>query len=223
MHNIFCPKCGRTVSKLYSGLCGDCFLEKFSFADKLPDKLLITECRECGRFYLGEKDFHTLEGAIEKFFKGLKFKELHSVTYRVSKDNIHATLHARISGMKKEEEKEISLKHPLVVCKICNMKFSGYFNATLQVRGNVNIDKVSKEIERKVDELKKEDKMAFVSGSAKKRGGIDYYFGSKSAADKVARFLKSRYRTKTKITRTLYGMKEGKKVYRDTILVSFGE
>lgn len=223
MRNIFCPKCGKIVTKLYSGLCENCFLEKFSFANKLPDKLLITECRECGRLYLGEKDFHTLDYAIEHFFKGFKFKELYSVTYRVSKDKIHATLHIKINSLGKQEEKEIELRHPLVVCKICNMKFSGYFNAILQLRGNINIDRVSKEIERKVDELKKSDKMAFVSRTVKKRGSIDYHFGSKSVADNVARFLKSRYNAKTKITRTLYGMKEGKKVYRDTILVSFGE
>jgi NMD protein affecting ribosome stability and mRNA decay len=47
--------------------------------------------------------------------------------------------------------------------------------------------------------------------------------GSKSAANKVVRVMQSRYGAVIKKSRKLYGLIEGKKSYRDTILVSIGK
>ncbi len=223
MRNLFCPKCGKTANKLHAGLCEECFLEKFDFASKLPNKLIIPECRECGRFYISGKGFFKLDDAIGYFLKGIKDKEIYSVTYRISNDKLYVTIYSKLGELNKREEKIMEFKQPKVVCKICNMKFSGYFNAILQVRGNFNRDKILKEIESNVEKLNKEDKMAFVSRTSRKKEGLDLQFGSKSTANKIARALKARYNAKIKLSSTLYGMKEGKKIYRDTILVLFGE
>ncbi|MBI2542811.1 MAG: hypothetical protein HYW24_01360 [Candidatus Aenigmarchaeota archaeon] len=218
----FCPSCGKTISELYENVCRECFLEKVNISDFLPDEIKMPICKECGKLFISEKSFAGKEQAAEFFFGKLKQKEINSVSYRVVNEKIMATVHAKFGELEVEKEKTIQIKQPKITCKFCSMKLSGYYTTILQIRGKTNIDTL-KEIQDFVDMLKGDDNMAFISNVVKKKEGIDLYLGSKSVAGKIAKYLKDRYKTKNKISRTLYGIVQGKKTYRDTISVKFGD
>ena len=43
----FCPQCGKTGEKLFSGLCRSCFIENISLIS-VPDEIGLTICTQCG-------------------------------------------------------------------------------------------------------------------------------------------------------------------------------
>ncbi len=223
MSRKFCPKCGKDANKLYDGLCSECFLTKFNFAEKLPDKLSVRNCKECGKFFNEEKSFKTLEDGIEAHLKHLKNKEIESISYRVANNKLIVTLHSKINGLKKKEEKTLQFNQPKILCKFCSMKVSGYFTSIMQLRGKFDKELVMKEIDWLMKRLESVDETAFISKIVEKGHGVDLYFGSKTAANKIAKYFKERYKTRNKLSSTLYGTKLGKRLFRDTVLVLFGE
>jgi nonsense-mediated mRNA decay protein 3 len=44
---IFCPQCGKTGVKLFSGLCRSCFIEKTCLIN-IPEEIDIIICTHCG-------------------------------------------------------------------------------------------------------------------------------------------------------------------------------
>ncbi|MEM5766217.1 MAG: NMD3-related protein [Candidatus Aenigmatarchaeota archaeon] len=221
MREKFCPNCGKKTQRLYEGFCEDCFLLKFSFLNKLPEILEIKECKLCGKFFF-KKCFPSIEDLVEFFLQDfLKEKELASISYRISGSKIYTKLITKINDLKKTEEKSIDLRIKKIICQVCSMKNSGYFQAILQVRAPKNIlGKIREEIENQIIYLNQYDRLAFISSFKENENGFDVYIGSKRSAYQIARILKARFMAKIKITRKIAGKIKGKKVYRDTILIS---
>ena len=223
MSSKFCPKCGKAIKKVYDGLCSDCFLGKFNFAEKLPDRISVNTCKLCGKLYHGEKTFRRLDLAIENYFKHIKDKEVESISYRIGHNKLVVTVHSIINKLKKEEEKTIQFNQPKILCKFCAMKVSGYFTSIMQLRGRFDKERVRGEIDFMMKKLESTEDTAFISKVVEKREGVDLYFGSKTVANKIAKYFKKKYETRNKLSSTLYGMKHGKSLFRDTVLVVFGE
>ncbi|MEM5772711.1 MAG: NMD3-related protein, partial [Candidatus Aenigmatarchaeota archaeon] len=76
------------------------------------------------------------------------------------------------------------------------------------------------EIENQINYLSQYDKLSFISKFEETKNGFDVFVGSKNSANQIARILKAKYKAKLKITKKLAGRIKGKKVYRDTILIS---
>ncbi len=217
----FCPKCGKETEKFYDNLCKDCFLQKIEIPD-LPEKIVIRQCKICGKFYGDERGEPVLESAVDKVLKkSLNEKEIQSATYRIDKNKIYSEITLEVSGLRKSIELDFDLVEKVTICKFCSQKLSGYFNVILQIRGG-QTEKILEEIKTEMERLNKKDELAFISKIEKVKNGVDIYIGSKSAAHKVVNFLKIKYKVTTKISRKQYGIKEGKKVYRDTILILLG-
>ena len=215
----FCPKCGKQTENFYDNLCKDCFLEKMKLID-LPEKIVIIHCRNCGRFYGRDKGELSLEDAVNyNLSKILKQNELQFATYRIDGGKVYSEVTLESAGLRKTFELDFRLIQKETICRFCGQKFSGYYNSILQLRNSERIDKILKEIETEIDRLNKRDTLAFVSKIDKVKNGVDVYIGSKSAANKVVHFLKSKYEFKPKISRKQYGIENGKKVFRDTILI----
>jgi nonsense-mediated mRNA decay protein 3 len=221
MREKFCPKCGKKTENFYEGLCEACFLSKFSISKKLPDKIFITQCKLCGKFFLN-KHSGSIENIIEAFLQDfLKEGELTSISYRIAENKIFLTLSLKINDLEKTEEKEVEVIIKKIICQACAMKESGYFQATIQVRAPENLlFEIKKEIEDQTDYLRQYDSLAFISSFQEVKNGFDVFIGSKASARQIARVLKLKYKAKIKITRKLAGKLKGKKVYRDTILIS---
>ena len=188
MSRKFCPKCGKSTNNFYEGLCAECFLKKFEVSKKIPDKLLVYHCKECGNYYIDQKKFESLETALENYFKNLKHNEIEAINYRISRDKLFVTLHLKIEGLEKTEEKDIQLRQPRIICKFCTMKSTGYFTSLIQLRGNFD-EKILKEIEQLVEKNKGGDDTAFISKVVKKKEGMDLYIGSKTIANKIAKYM----------------------------------
>ena len=90
-----------------------------------------------------------------------------------------------------------------IVCEECKKFFSRKVEVIIQLRG-----KLSKEIVKKYNLSVEEVK-----------GGFDVKFYDKRFAYELINKLKKKYNLSIKISKKLVGLKEGKRVYRDTILV----
>ena len=216
----FCPKCGKETDKFYDNLCESCFLSKFSVASDIPNIIKIKKCKMCGKFFV-KNAAATLEGAVDSFLEDLmKGKEVQSASYRIQGNKLFLTLKTKVNDLEKVEEKIINLIFKSIICTTCAMKKSGYFQAILQVRVPEALRPVIlEEIETQIDNFMKYDAKAYISGQERSKQGFDLYIGSKTAARHIAKILKNKYRAEMKISRKLGGSLNGKKVYRDTILI----
>lgn len=224
MKKKFCPKCGKATEKFYNRLCADCFLAKISVADKLPRKIVVKRCKRCNRFFVGKKIAETAEEAIDfilmKFLERLDIKE---IDYRISGNKIFLNAIVAIDDLERLEEVEVRLKEKLITCQYCAMKRTKYYNAILQIRAPKHMmDEILNEVERQIASFK-QDRLAFISDIEKRARGIDVYIGSKSAAVNIAKRLKNKFKARIKISRKIGGVKKGRIVYRDTILVLIGQ
>lgn len=224
MRKKFCPKCGKTVEKFYRNLCKDCFLKKFSIVD-LPSKIVVRECKECGNFYLDNQIANSIEEAVDIVLSELlKKPEIHSATYRIENGKIHVTLNLKIDDLEKEEKKDINLILKNITCNSCSKKAIGYYQSIIQLRAPEKLLEIAlDEMKTQIDGMRKYDELAFISKIERKKEWIDVYVGSKSTANQLAKNLKIKYRAKIKISRKLIGSISGKRVYRDTILISIGD
>lgn len=224
MRNKFCPKCGKQTDKIYNNLCEDCFLSGVSVLKNIPNKIVLKKCKSCEKIFVDDKSSDSVENALDLFLiEVLKKPEIHSATYRIDANKVHINLTLRVDDLDKTEEKISELIVKKITCKSCSMKAVGYYQSILQLRAPKNqIGDILEEIENQINLMNKYDSLAFVSKTDKKPEGVDLYIGSKSVANHIAKNLKNKFRANIKISRKLGGSISGKKVYRDTILVSVG-
>jgi len=224
----FCPRCGEPADKFYGKVCKNCHLETSTAIDKIPGRLVLRSCKNCGRIYSNEKFAMTIEGAmdilLEEMLENMELGVLHSATYRIEGGKVHITLVLRVEDAQKVEKKDAELVIKSILCENCSMKGSGYYNSIMQLRTPKElIEPFFEDIQQQVDMMSRYDSMAFISKIEKKKEGIDLYFGSKRAATQVAKNLKDKFKASILITRKNAGLHQGKKVYRDTILVRIEE
>jgi NMD protein affecting ribosome stability and mRNA decay len=108
-------------------------------------------------------------------------------------------------------EKKISIRRTHEMCTSCFRRRSGYFEATVQLRGNPEriqsmIRKLTKYIERRG---------GFITKVEEVTNGIDVYTSDKLA---TSEFFKE-YELKPGRSYTLYGLKHGNKLYRNTYVL----
>jgi NMD protein affecting ribosome stability and mRNA decay len=220
-----CPKCGRETEKFYGKVCKDCFLLEVSIIKKLPDNLIIKNCKSCCKFFINDRSVNSVEEALDFILSELlKQKEIKNVTYEMKNDKVRINVNIKINDAEKTEEKVLNLIKKTILCRYCSMKYSGYFQSILQVRAPEKLlDSLKTDIENQIDLLNKFDKLAFISKIETARRGFDAYIGSKSAATQIAKNLKNKYKARIKVSRKLSGSIGGKKVYRDTVLIDIGE
>lgn len=225
MRKKFCPKCGKQTEKFYGKLCGNCFLSEVSVLKNIPNKIVLKECKSCEKVFVDNKIANNIGNVLDLFLMEiLKQPEIHSATYRVEGNKIHINLVLRVDDSEKKEEKISELVVKKITCRSCSMKLVGYYQSILQIRAPQNqIDEILEEVEDQIDLMSKYNNMAFISKIGKKPEGVDLYIGSKSVAMEIAKNLKNKFGANIKISRKLSGSISGKRVYRDTILVSVGE
>ena len=98
---------------------------------------------------------------------------------------------------------KIEVEEKEFVCNYCRKFVSRKIEAILQLRGE-NIEEIV-------------EKYGLIGKTVK--GGFDVNFSFKRYAYELINKLRKEYDISMKVSRKLIGMKQGKKVYRDTILV----
>jgi nonsense-mediated mRNA decay protein 3 len=225
MRKKFCPKCGREADKLYNGVCKNCLIEKITVIDKLPSKILIRTCKICGKIYYDDEYFDSLEPALDySLSKILAQPEISSASYKIKDNAVHASLKIRVEDLEKEENKKISIVSKSIICVPCSKREIGYFQSVLQLRAKEPLLKIiAKEIEEELNIMNRRDSLAFISKTEHHKNGEDFYLGSKRAGIQIAKNIKLKYHAAVKRSSKLVTEIKGKRVYRDTILISLGE
>jgi nonsense-mediated mRNA decay protein 3 len=233
-NRTFCYLCGTATQSLHEGLCRKCFLKERELVF-LPKRLKAKVCRNCLSFYSGgwETAGRTFDEALKEIAqkevqKSLKH-ELDDLEMAVRVQsvedkgkNLVAEVEVELAGLVDDLEYKAKLKTTLeirrVLCPVCTKKVGGYYEAIIQLRGNAKEDLIE-EVHSFLEALYVKDKKAFTSGRSKVRGGIDIRLGSAKAAKTLALHLKNQYGAEVKESATLVGRKEGKDVFRTTVLV----
>jgi len=224
----FCPKCGKQTENFYSSTCKNCFLEKLSTADKVPDRVVLRQCKNCGKIYANDDFAETIEGALDILLRELlqdkQMQLLHSASYRIEGKKVHITLMMRVEDLEKIEKKDAELVVKAIICRNCAMQGSGYFQSILQLRAPKELVGVMfDEVQQQIEFLSHYDQHAFISKIEQKKEGINLYIGSKRVTMRIAKNIKNKFNASIVVSRKLAGKEQGQKVYRDTVLVRLGE
>jgi NMD protein affecting ribosome stability and mRNA decay len=201
-----CYKCGAPALK--EGLCEEHYAEAWikEITKKVEEKLKkmkIVVCPRCGRVLYHNK---WQKKSFEEIIKSAIKNDVKGGVIEVGKNNLRIIL--SLNNMKKIIEINLPKMHK-VLCRDCSLAGSGYYEAVIQIRGNA-----PEKIINAVESDKNVVKVVNV------KGGADFYFLSKSAAERVAWALKkSGYNVKSSYK--LVTRKDGRDVYRAYFIIRF--
>jgi nonsense-mediated mRNA decay protein 3 len=204
----FCFVCGKKTEKLIEGYCEDCYNNSFNLI-QTPKEITILLCSKCKKIKQ-KNDWNDVK--IEDLVKN-NIKVLgNNVKIEVIGNKIFASGSLKNSKKIKEEEiHEINIKTVKVLCPECSRRLGGYYEAIMQLRGNIPeevLNFIDKEIKEKsfyrIDHIK---------------GGFNLYIGNKNIANQIADKIKRIYNLEVKKSFKLYTKKEGKDVYKSVFSV----
>ena len=92
---MFCVECGKEASKLYNGLCRECYFKKEVFFSP-PEKIDVFVCRNCGALKLNKK--WEKEMPIENFLKKEKPELFYPVDVTETSSSIGGNISTDASG-----------------------------------------------------------------------------------------------------------------------------
>lgn len=233
MHELICPKCGKNADKLYDNVCEECFFRTFTLAQIAP-VMHITVCPKCdailerGRWVDGKKIEDT---AIEKAENELLIHEMaQNIELDVESAKVNPYIYrikfyisADINGLPVVDEVETEVRIERNACDTCSRISAGYFEGILQLRADGR--RIAEEEKKKAGSIiyssldrlqKKGDKLAFLSNSLDLKEGSDFYIGSTHATRNVCKAIISEMGGNFTESPTLFGMKDGKNIYRVT-------
>lgn len=216
--NMFCVECGKE-GKTYRGLCLDCYLKKRVFF-RIPSEITVTFCRNCDAHrILNQWKTGDMWADIEDAIKSRITAEI-PLECSFDREKGTVTCRGTFEGRKIEKTDHIKIKEKYRLCPKCSLQRGGYFEAILQVRGakEEQLERIGEIIKRKVD-----DQHSFITKKEKVRGGTDYYMGARGAAEQAAKEIREKFGGKLTISSSLVGVKDGKRVYRDTYSVRLPE
>jgi len=209
----FCFVCGKETSDLTDGRCKSCYADKLDLIS-VPEAIEIDACSKCPMYKLKHKwlDIQVKDIILDKI-------KVIGDDVEISIKNKHPNYEVIASNKKKKEVHKVRVKISKQICPICARKFTQYYEAVLQIRGNYK-EKVIDIIEDELFNKCKEDKKAFHT-LHEVTGGVDVRIGSKSAAWNIAEMLKKKYKCEVKRSYELIGKKKGKEIYRSFTALRF--
>ncbi|MEW6329182.1 MAG: NMD3-related protein [Candidatus Micrarchaeota archaeon] len=205
-----CPSCGaRSSSKNFVGaFCVDCASKKIDIS--LPPKFEFQKCKRCGKVNLGEwrdageselahKILKSAKGSFENARAEFTADGLCALTFIVKKNSSFI-----------EVKRAVPIEFLPAICTDCTRASGGYYEAIVQIRGErERVEKFKQKFLRDVA------RDTFISKIEEMKEGADLYVGSKEA---VAEILHS-YGKKATRSDKLFGLKDGKRLYRTTYCV----
>jgi nonsense-mediated mRNA decay protein 3 len=203
-----CPTCNRSSKecRFIGNFCEFCATDMAK--RQAPQNVAVEQCRLCGRVRIKGKywdvDRDSLKAIIEYEMKMPGWNaEVVSFKDRDALVRFYYSTEKDISF-----EKSVHLKITHKTCDECFKKSAGYYEAVVQLRGNAA--RVEKEMGR-IDKFM-QGRNAFVTKVEKLEGGYDIYVSSKGL---ISEYIMQR-KLKAKKSFTLYGVREGKQIYRNT-------
>ncbi|VVC01607.1 NMD3 family protein [uncultured archaeon] len=196
----YCPICGKSDEKVafHGELCMDCARER---VPQFPN-VHVGICQKCGEVIdKGRKKKEmTIEEEISRILKIKQQKPVYAPEYKSVE---YDTPYGRIS-------QDILVLFDKNMCVDCARSGSQYFEAIIQLRDNP--DKVERMAERLIKRI---SSRSFVPKIEELKEGIDIYCGSRNEAIAALNSQQLGYLR----TEKLAGEKNGKRLYRTTLLV----
>lgn len=205
-----CPTCNRTSdeARFYGEFCEFCTRDKLSA--RIRSEIPIHKCKRCKRIRVGERFMaeskQNMQDSIQKHFKD---KEIKLIDYKPKSAQLSITERLRDGDI--TFEKAVALKHVNEMCQTCYRKASGYYEAVVQLRDNPT--RAQSFINRLSRFLDRDDE--FIAKIVEVSNGVDVYTSNKKL---TAEFISMEGWQPT-ISYTLYGLKGGRKVYRNTYAI----
>lgn len=208
----FCPTCNRSSkdARFIGEFCEFCVAEKAS--KNFPSRATVEYCRRCGRI-------RTPGGYVANDKESLALvlaKELCSSKCKINvkefdENSAKMEVELPVGSDSITFEKKIALKMVHKICQDDYRKSSGYYEATVQVRGDKeSVEAMAGKIRRFI-----ERNGAFIAKTEWHETGADIYVSNKTLIRGF--FLLNKLAPKASYT--LYSVKSGKKVYRNTYLL----
>lgn len=204
-----CPTCGATSKS--TQFAGSFCINHLPVKFNPPNKFGIVRCGVCGSTKLLEWGEHTQE-QIEQFICSKLKSASKCVSVNFDLASGSATFFLDYNGSLLSFERKVEIGEFGTTCQTCSRKSGGYFQAIIQFRAPTK--EKSLRFAKRVEAYLK--KNSFVSKLEQLREGYDLYAGERQKAIESLNFFGLPYLR----TEKLHGMsKEGKKVYRTTLLV----
>ena len=235
---MYCVECG-AEGKVYENLCMDCFIRKTNFF-KLPKVIKLKICSHCHAWE--NKNHWEASASEEDAIRQLLNKQISkksgvknldfSIEHTTKKTNIdHAKLeiHGTFEDLEIKEVLFTEIRFNYATCGRCSRLSGSYFEAKIQVRGTNRPldDDELKRSESIVDALLNESQgveyNAFLTKYERIHGGEDFYIGSATVAQQIAKRLSKEFLSKIKESSSLIGRKDGREIYRTTYNVRIPE
>ncbi|MCL2550426.1 MAG: NMD3-related protein [Methanimicrococcus sp.] len=235
-----CPECGKETAQTVKSVCPECFGKKLNLFE-LPPVLHARVCPRCGAHFYKSKweDMGTPEEvavltaeenlSIAAFLENVsvgthahpRSPYIYDVSVDVEGDADGVTYY-------KDAKTEVRIKRE--ACDMCSRRAGGYFEGILQIRANNRIitkEEVTKCLklveETMLAQLKKGDKLAFVTDTLTFKDGADVYIGSAKAGRHVCKHIVEEMGGTIAESYTLAGMKDGREIYRTTFAMKLPE
>ncbi|MEM3839473.1 MAG: NMD3-related protein [Candidatus Micrarchaeaceae archaeon] len=208
-----CATCQRVDSEavFFGDFCEYCTIEKLK--SELPAEARIKKCKRCERIWTGTRFAAPTQKAVENAL-ALQIKGYSVHVLGFNGGSITAELEKDMDGLGiLKFNAELMVKEEKTVCDDCYKRSSGYWEACIQLRGGeAGVRKAADKIERYVAHTG-----SFITKSEDVPNGIDIYISSKKTANEMMLY----FHMKPTVTYTLYGVRQGKKVYRNTYSIHF--
>ncbi|MDY6771083.1 MAG: 60S ribosomal export protein NMD3 [Candidatus Nanohaloarchaea archaeon] len=224
----FCPQCGKETDQLFGskGLCRDCYSEHATFVD-LPDEIRFDQCSVCGNYKVENvwKEFESDEKLIYDLLRKHEKESIEmSASFRKQGEKyvVNVLMEKQESGEIVQQTQEVVLKPQKTQCKKCSRFHGGYFEAIVQLRGNVSEAMFGRVMDHAADKTN-EDRSDFVSNVEERDGGYDVYVSSNTMAEAILDFIDERFELEQERSKELVGEQEGQKVYRTVISARVGD
>ncbi len=233
-----CPDCGVEARTLIEGSCPRCFLGRHPLAE-VPLVLDVLLCATCGARRDGQHwtdaKGRGQDAMLDEFVANhvkvhekIESPELDLVPTEQDERNIHydVMVAGELGELPVDALVETVLRIKPSVCTTCSRQAGGYYSAIIQFRGD-NREPAKPEIEeaerimvREIDRMVKAgNQNAFITKDGVVKGGKDYYISEIEVGRIMARKLADKFDTTVQESPKLVGRKDGKDVYRVTMLL----
>lgn len=235
---MLCPDCGAEARTLIEGSCPSCFLGKHDLA-QVPQVLDVLLCATCGARRDGnqwtdaqgrsqDEMLDDFVGRNIQVHSRVEDPETEFVAEAQDQRNIHydVMIAGTLEGLPVDALVETVVRIKPSVCTTCSRQAGGYYSAIIQIRGEARdpskheTEEAERIMVREIGRMAKAgNQNAFISKDGVVKGGKDYYISEIDVGKILARKIADKFDTTVQESPKLVGRKEGKDVYRVTMLV----
>lgn len=207
-----CPVCGRSSDQVrfIGTFCVEDFARRYRL--ELPRRIGLLVCRACGRVRTDRWEppsWKAVEKVVRRGVKG-RFDSMRLILPEGFEGSASAVFIVEADGEFVEIPRGFELLKKSVLCEDDLRASSGYYEAIVQLRGEpARVGRMAEKLARLLR------KKTFISKIEEQKSGVDLYVGSNDAVSEAVELL----RLRDVQTRKLYGVKEGRRVFRVTHLI----